>query len=167
MKIRARLVAMIFLAFCFALSYACSKKAQDLRWSANIEIVDGIKVITNPEEPKFGVFAFDLEEELSIGDVNDEDYFFPRRVTLNVDDDGNIYVCDGGNIRVQKYDKNGTYLRTIGRQGQGPGEYMYPAHTEHSSERLSHPLVGKKRQNCLSSRSEERENPFLQSPNSQ
>jgi len=73
------------------------------------------------------ILVFELEEDLSIGDINDEDYFFPRRVTLEVDDDGNIYVCDGGNRRVQKYDKNGLYTSTIGRQGQGPGEYMYPS----------------------------------------
>lgn len=127
MKARARLEILIFLAICLALFYACSKRAEDTGWSANIEIVNGTRVVTNPEEPKFGVFVFDLEEDLAIGDVNDEDYFFPRAVALNVDDDGNFYVCDGGNRRVQKYDKSGTYVRTIGRQGQGPGEYIYPS----------------------------------------
>jgi len=127
MKVRERLEILIFLVMYLALSYACSKRAEDTGWSANIEIVDGVKVVTNPVEPKFGVFAFDLEEDLAIGDVNDEDYFFLRYVTLDVDDEGNFYVCDGGNRRVQKYDKNGTYVRTIGRQGQGPGEYMYPS----------------------------------------
>lgn len=48
-------------------------------------------------------------------------------MTLNVDNDGYIYVCDGGNRRVQKYDRSGTYVTTIGREGQGPGEYMYPS----------------------------------------
>lgn len=127
MKLNMRLELVIFLTICLVLASSCSKRTQDTGWSANIEIVDGIKVVTNPEEPKFGVFAFDLVEDLAIGDVNDEDYFFPRRVTLIVDDDGNIYVCDRGNRRVQKYDKNGVYVRTIGRQGQGPGEYIYPS----------------------------------------
>ena len=127
MKLSMRLELVILLAICLALSSACSKGTKEKEWSANIEIVDGIKVVTSPEEPKYGVFAFDLEEDLAIGDVNDEDYFFPRPVTLNVDNDGNIYVCDGGNRRVQKYEKNGTYVRTIGRQGQGPGEYMFPS----------------------------------------
>ncbi|MFC2161840.1 6-bladed beta-propeller, partial [Acidobacteriota bacterium] len=117
----------IFLATCLVFSNACSKKGGDSGWSAIIEIVDGIKVVKNPEEPKFGVFAFELEEDLAIGDVNDEDYFFPRRVDLKVDDDGNIYIRDGGNNRVQKYDQKGVYVRTIGRQGQGPGEYTYPS----------------------------------------
>ncbi|MGD2246206.1 MAG: 6-bladed beta-propeller [Candidatus Aminicenantes bacterium] len=127
MKIRARFILLIFSAICLFLSYACSKRTEDTGWPVSIETVEGIKVVTNPEKSKFGVFAFELEEDLAIGDVNDEDYFFPRPVRLNVDDDGNIYVCDGGNRRVQKYDKNGTYVRTIGRQGQGPGEYIYPS----------------------------------------
>jgi len=46
---------------------------------------------------------------------------------LIIDDNRNIYISDGGNRRVQKYDENGKYVRTIGRQGQGPGEYMYPS----------------------------------------
>lgn len=127
MKERIRFEILILLAICLTLSFACLKRTEDTRWAANIEIVDGIKIVMNPGEPKFGVFAFELEEDLAIGDVNDEDYFFPRPVTLNVDDEGNIYVCDRGNRRVQKYDKSGTYVRTIGRQGQGPGEYLSPS----------------------------------------
>ncbi len=127
MKLSIRLELVILLAICMVLSSACSKGSKDKGWSANIEIVDGIKVVTNPEVPKFGEFAFDLEEDLAIGDVNDEDYFFMRRLTLNVDNEGNFYVCDWGSRRVTKYDKNGIYVRTIGRQGQGPGEYMSPS----------------------------------------
>lgn len=127
MKTKVRLEVLVFLAICLVFSYACSKRAEDTGWSASIEIVDGIKVVTNPEEPKFGVFVFELEEDLAIGDPNDEDYFFHSRLTLNVDEDGNFYVCDSGNKRIQKYDKSGTYVRSIGRQGRGPGEYMSPS----------------------------------------
>ncbi|NOR54350.1 MAG: 6-bladed beta-propeller, partial [Candidatus Aminicenantes bacterium] len=127
MKTRMRLEILIFLAICLAFSYACSKRAEDSGWAAKIEIVDGIKVVMNPGEPKFGVFEFDLEEDLAIGDVNDEDYFFMRRLTLNVDNEGNLYVCDGGSKRVTKYNKNGIYVGAIGRQGQGPNEYMSPS----------------------------------------
>jgi hypothetical protein len=127
MKKRGITVRWIVPAICLVLSCWCSKGAKEAEWAPTIEVLDGIKVITNPEEPKYGDFSFDLEEDLVIGDVNDENYFFPRRVTPNVDEEGNIYVCDGGNKRVQKYDKNGKYIRTIGREGQGPGEYMYPS----------------------------------------
>ena len=127
MKTRVRLKGWIVPALCLVLFSGCSKSAEEAEWAATVEMVGGIKVVTNPEEPKYGEFAFDLEEDLAIGDVNDENYFFPRHVTPNVDDEGNIYVCDGGNRRVQKYDKSGKYVRTIGRQGQGPGEYTYPS----------------------------------------
>ncbi|MCJ7579872.1 MAG: 6-bladed beta-propeller [Candidatus Aminicenantes bacterium] len=127
MKLSMRFELVILLALCLALSSACSKGTRNKGWSVNIEIVDGIKVITNPEEPKFGVFEFELEEDLAIGDANDEDYFFMRRLTLSVDNEGNLFVCDGGSKRVTKYDKNGIYVGVIGRQGQGPGEYMSPS----------------------------------------
>lgn len=126
-QLRFRLEILIFLTIGLVLSSACSRKAEETEWSANIEIVDGIKVVKNPDVPKFGVFAFELEEDLAIGNVNDEDYFFVRRLTLNVDNEGNIYVCDGGSKQISKYDKNGVYVRKIGRQGQGPAEYMSPS----------------------------------------
>jgi len=100
MKTRVRLKGWIVPALCLVLFSGCSKSAEEAEWAATVEMVGGIKVVTNPEEPKYGEFAFDLEEDLAIGDVNDENYFFPRHVTPNVDDEGNIYVCDGGNRRV-------------------------------------------------------------------
>ena len=127
MRLNMRLELVVLMALCLVFSSACSKGTRAQEWSANIEIVDGIKVVTNPEIPKFGEFEFALVEDLAIGDVNDEDYFFMRRLTLNVDDEGNLFVCDGGSKRVTKYDKNGIYVGAIGRQGQGPGEYMSPS----------------------------------------
>jgi len=47
MKTRMRLEIVIFLAICLVLSSACSKGTKGKEWSANIEIVDGIKVVTN------------------------------------------------------------------------------------------------------------------------
>ncbi|NOZ12457.1 MAG: 6-bladed beta-propeller [Acidobacteria bacterium] len=42
------------------------------------------------------------------------------------DEDANIYVVDQGNHRVQVFNRKGKFLRTIGREGQGPGEFMMP-----------------------------------------
>lgn len=127
MEKRRLLVKWIVPAVCLVLSCWCSKDGQEAEWAPAIEIVDGIKLIINPAEPQYGDFAFDLEENLVIGDANDEDYFFYNVSDLKVDEEGNIYVCNGGNKQVQKYDKYGNYVRTIGRQGQGPGEYSYPS----------------------------------------
>jgi len=70
--------------------------------------------------------AFELEEELSIGNENDAHYLFYRVSDIHVDTDGNIYVLDSGNYRLQVFNKNGNYIRTIGKRGQGPGEFNTP-----------------------------------------
>jgi hypothetical protein len=121
-------VALVVAAFSFILTTsACSKKAADAGWKAEVEIVGGVKTVRNPEAPRYGEFAFDLVEDLVIGDEKDEAYFFPGWVTITIDEAGTVYACDSGNRRVQVYDKNGVFVRTLGRQGQGPGEYSFPS----------------------------------------
>jgi hypothetical protein len=107
-------------------SPSCSKNPAQAGWRAEVTVVDGVKTVRNPETPRYGTFAFDLAEDLSIGEEKNEAYFFPKSALINIDGQGRFYVCDIGNRRVQVYDRNGAYVRTLGRQGQGPGEYMYP-----------------------------------------
>jgi hypothetical protein len=116
------------LAICFLVSlvFLLANQGQNPQWKGKIEEEEGIKVIKNPEEPLYGEIKFELEEDLSIGNEEDENYLFYKTWHLAVDRQGNIYVLDGGNIRIQVFDKNGRYLRTIGRKGQGPGEFQSP-----------------------------------------
>jgi hypothetical protein len=124
MKTRAISLLVIFLFLC---SIILSKEQrQKTGWKGNIEVGDGVKVIKNPGEPLYGEITFELEEDLSIGNEDDENYMFYGLVTLAVDSEGNIFVLDGGNYRIQKFDKNGSYLQTIGGRGQGPGEFEQP-----------------------------------------
>lgn len=106
----------------------CACSQQKSEWEGTIEVVDGVTFVKNGSEPIFGSFFFNLEEELSIGgDPNKDEYYFPKRASLTIDDVGNLYVLDSGNFRIQKYDSSGKYLLTIGRRGQGPGEFQYPS----------------------------------------
>jgi len=85
-------------------------------------------IISNPKTPtgKNGksiriVFA----EELTIGVTKgDKNYMFGGRVYFNTDEKGNFYVNDWDAKRIIKYDPDGKYVRTIGRAGQGPGEFQ-------------------------------------------
>lgn len=105
----------------------CGKEKKVKHWV--IEEVDGITVVKNPSEPLYGEFSFDLEEDISIGgNFDDDNYYFPRGVSkVTIDDELNFYVNDMGNSRIQKYDRDGNYLATIGHQGQGPGEFRFPS----------------------------------------
>jgi hypothetical protein len=117
------------LSLFFAVAFCLTLKGQGQRpvWKGEIVVEKGVKVVKNPREPLHGEFSFDLQEELAIGgDPERGDYYFPRGGSLSIDGDGNFYVTDTGNKRVQMYDESGKYVRTIGRQGQGPGEYVFP-----------------------------------------
>jgi len=102
-------------------------ESQNPQWNGEIEYENGIKVIKNPQEPLYGEIEFELEEDLSIGNDRDDNYLFYRIRDICVDDDKNVYVLEYGNFRVQKFDRNGQYLLTVGRKGQGPGEFEGPA----------------------------------------
>jgi hypothetical protein len=112
--------------FLSALVILLSCQQQNTKWKGTIEEEDGVKVVKNPDEPLYGEIAFDLEEDLSIGREDDENYMFYRARNIALDSYENIYVLDSGNHRIQKFDKDGRFLQTIGKKGQGPGEFENP-----------------------------------------
>jgi len=94
-----------------------------------IETVDGVRVVHNIKGGLWGKAPkIALELVRKIGNVDTEDehlaFNFPSDVTA--DKDGNIYILDSANARVQKFGPDGKYLATIGRKGQGPGEFIFP-----------------------------------------
>ena len=105
-----------------------AEQAGRAAWKGTVTVEGGVKVVKNPAEPLYGEFPFALEEDLLLGgDPEKEVSYFPRGAILAVDTPGNLFVVDIGNRRVQMFDRSGAFVRTIGRQGQGPGEYMFPA----------------------------------------
>jgi len=87
---------------------------------------DQTRQINNSALPKYGEIKLDLKEEIRIGSENDENSLFNRVRGVAVDRQDNIYINDMSNYRIQKFDRNGKYLQTIGRFGQGPGELQMP-----------------------------------------
>ena len=68
-----------------------------------------------------------LRPEVSIGVFEGEDaYMFGRVRSLAVAPDGSIYVMDSQVPALRKYDVSGQYVGTLGREGEGPGEYRGP-----------------------------------------
>ncbi len=100
---------------------------QKTEWKGRIEKIDGITVIKNPKEPMYGKDVFNMEEELSIGEAEGrEDYMFSLIVSIDVDDEGNIYVLDIKERHIKVFNSDGRLMRIIGRKGQGPGEFQRP-----------------------------------------
>jgi hypothetical protein len=116
----------IILSTLLPVSIACKEQIQRPDLKAQTVIEEGIRIIKNPEAPFYGHIDLEVEENLAIGNVEDENYFFFGFTFLDIDHQGNFYVLDGGNKRVQVFSNEGVYLRTIGRGGQGPGEFGLP-----------------------------------------
>jgi hypothetical protein len=89
---------------------------------------DEVVVVSNPKAPvaKNGAkIRLVFIEDLSIGEVEGgENYMFGKSIFFNTDEDGNFYVSDSDNNRILKYNPQGKHLLTMGRKGQGPGEFQ-------------------------------------------
>jgi len=68
--------------------------------------------------------ALDAVEELRLGDVDDPDLGFSRIGSVDVDRDGQVFVFEMLDRQIRVYDADGRFVRRIGRQGEGPGEFQ-------------------------------------------
>lgn len=92
-----------------------------LAWDGQmIDDPDGLRVV-NPETPAAGEVTLSVEELWRVGD--DDELLFGIVSELLTDADGNVYLLDGQLQEIQVISPDGEWLRTIGRQGQGPGEF--------------------------------------------
>jgi DNA-binding beta-propeller fold protein YncE len=68
--------------------------------------------------------TFTLKEDLAIGaDSGDENLMFGSVADIGLDASGNIFILDWEGKRVQVFNSQGKFLRSIvGKQGQGPEE---------------------------------------------
>ena len=127
-------VLMLFV-FLLILFTSCAKKGEDLEYPIVVETIDEIKVLTNPDYPRDGKMTFNLIEEVSIGkEIGEEEYLLNRPFQMHVDNQGFIYVMDYSDSHILVYDDVGKYVRTIGRKGQGPGEFMPPSYFDFSQD---------------------------------
>jgi len=62
--------------------------------------------------------------EIKDGFSSEKENFFIKITGLCCDDEGNLYVADSGWNKIFKFDSNGKFLMSFGREGQGPGEFM-------------------------------------------
>lgn len=51
---------------------------------------------------------------------------FAKPVGVAVDQDGNVFISDTWNTRIEVFDADGTFIRTFGEAGDGPGYFARP-----------------------------------------
>lgn len=78
-----------------------------------------------------------------------KDVYFQGPVDVKCDPDGNVYVCDYKANSVLKFDSDGNFLKTIGRKGQGPGDFNMPFNIAVTKDRLYVWEMGNRRISAL------------------
>lgn len=95
-------------------------------WSGSVTDSAGVTVVANPQEGIWGgTPGWSLTEEFRAGGMEAPTEAQIAQIApmgLDLDAEGHVYVGDTQAQTVQVYDADGTFLRTIGSPGQGPGE---------------------------------------------
>lgn len=102
--------------------------SQGISMPQKIETRDGIRIIHNGKEGIWqGSPRLELEKIREIGglEVERDEVAFYMPLDMALDAEGNLYVLDTGNHRIQKFSPEADFLETIGRKGQGPGEFNF------------------------------------------
>jgi hypothetical protein len=91
-------------------------------WAGKETTNAGVVQVTNPAAPSDGKSTITLAEAWRAGG-DDEEIIFGVIGDVAVDAQGNLYALDQQLSQISVFDKDGNFLRTIGREGEGPGEF--------------------------------------------
>lgn len=105
---------------------SCGK--QEAEWKGKIEEVNGVTIVRNPKQGLWDSKEkanVTIIKERQIGELDGpEEFLFGYISDVAVNRKGEIYVADRKLNEIRKFSKDGKYLLTIGRKGQGPGEFQ-------------------------------------------
>lgn len=97
-------------------------------WAGTETVENGVTWVRNPADPSEGRGVIELKELWRIGGETDaEGEFFGVLNQITTDDTGNVYLLDRQLTEVKVFSPDGAYLRTIGHEGEGPGEFVRPS----------------------------------------
>ncbi|MFC1725929.1 hypothetical protein ACFL4T_09895 [candidate division KSB1 bacterium] len=119
-------VLRFFLLLIIGIFSSCGKdKTYTIYENSNVKYISNFGKVWNKQIP------VELTFIRTIGELNDtnQNYNLYKPEDLEEDQFGNIYIVEMGNKRIQKFSNNGEYILTIGREGQGPGEFQFPVCT--------------------------------------
>ncbi|MCX6563863.1 MAG: 6-bladed beta-propeller [Candidatus Aminicenantes bacterium] len=110
-------------AFILIVFSSSTLSAQKPPWKGTIAKDGEVVVVRNPKEPLYNKPILTLKEDYAIGGPQAKgEYVIALPTSLAVDEKGYLFVLDFKESGIKVFDETGTYVRTIGRLGQGPGE---------------------------------------------
>ncbi len=124
MHICTRLSAALIILLLLSVGACSTDRGRDLgTWVAESDTIGDTVVVRTVSGSVWGE-PREMVEELSIGVLDGpEELIFGSVVSLAVDGDGGIYAFDNQVPSLRYFDATGAYVRNLGREGGGPGEY--------------------------------------------
>jgi hypothetical protein len=123
---KTREVSIVLFLSVIVIFVSCGK--QEAEWKGKIEVVNGVTIVRNPKQGLWdskGKANVTIIKERQIGELDGpEEFLFGFISDVTVNRKGDIYVADRKLNEIRKFNKDGKYLLTIGRKGQGPGEFQ-------------------------------------------
>jgi hypothetical protein len=88
-------------------------------------VIDGVRHTRNGDQPSQGTTTLRLQEQWRSGGEG-SDILLGLVADVTGDVEGNVYVLDRQLNHVLVYGPSGNLARTLGREGDGPGEFRFP-----------------------------------------
>jgi 6-bladed beta-propeller len=111
----------VWLTLALMLSHAgCKKEAAQ----AKTETIGGVTYVHNPASPLHPGRKVSFEEDFTYKEKDETGeirLYKPGRYIVDARD--NVYIEDDSDMAIKVFDPQGKYIRAIGRQGNGPGEF--------------------------------------------
>ncbi len=90
-----------------------------------IDIVSGVPHVRSTSSIE-GAQLVELQELWRAGGADDEENFFGVPTEAVAGPDGRVYLLDTQLATIHIYESDGTFAGTVGRDGDGPGEFRFP-----------------------------------------
>ena len=118
---RALLLGIAALSMALAVASTPSDAAD---WKGKNETRDGVLYVVSPAEPMEKALTATAKELWRLGgETEDENEFFGVITQLLTDKKGDVYLLDAQLNQVKVFSASGEFVRSIGREGEGPGEF--------------------------------------------
>jgi hypothetical protein len=124
---RAWRVFAVALAVFVAAVVIVTARAHAGDWQGKVATANGVKTVSNPATGFAAPATVKLPELWRLGgDSESEEEFFGVISDIDIDEQGNVYLLDSQLSECKIYTKDGEFVRSIGREGEGPGEFRRP-----------------------------------------
>ncbi len=112
---------------CLAVWFAIQPSVPAAQWNGHEESIGGVLNVFNPAATVETPLTLQPKELWHIGQDDDQEGGpLGHIIDVAADRDGNTYLLDETMIVVKMFDPKGNFIRDLGRQGEGPGEFSLP-----------------------------------------